>query len=1151
MESGDQDAPTQKRLRLDSVNPVYNGLPPPPPQSQPARHPAHPTSVQASSPPARHYPPHSLPPPTHHYPPAGQAHYAGPQPSPSLPPSDIRAYSDPRNIPSPRLRTHGLAGPHVTLSTRNIPQDSISTYRPPTTPQASSAAPDSQSSRSTSVDAKAGMEHGGHQAPWPMNVEHRHNSNGTNGYSPAMSPPNHNEPPFHPPALPPGQHYAQPANAYASSPYMSQYASQQQVRRKQVRATQACNHCRSRKQKCDEARPCQFCRENNFDCQYKDVPPPKQDRSMMQLQDGINHISDTLNSFIEGINAWKQSVESRLAQPSAAGPTVPISNHPSPNHVFGFRGSMSEQSGSGMPTPVQGRAQLRRVSSMKTESPIVPQSRISPVRAHTSTPIKQEGVFAAPQPPATPAESVATENMQLVGGAFRARTGLQSDHTTPAHQLLDEWPAMKNFYSGIQPVKEMVANGVIDYPMQLEQERGLIRVWGVGEGRDLNDGTQGSSPSISSPESINESAAPSPSPNNEGIWGAPPVDHSSPSTMSGGTPRDYQGTEGSVIFEGPGGLGIDGKPVFHSKVLNRLLGSYLHHVHSMHPFLNPNKLGKMIKEFSETYSPDLRPPNVLSPGIPANYLNPGVKRKRSGSTFTDHFLSSKEKGNTIERSLRNAIILLVLALGKVCEWRRPLPAPYNDRNPLSRGDWGYPQESPRSSNDSFGEDSDGRLRNIDLLPGMAYYAYASDILGNQQGGNTVAHAQAHLLAALYQGQFARVLESWSWINNACRICLVLVKADFSKISRDALFSTISNPPADPPDPDTPAAKEAIREAAKEEYRLNLVKCVYWTCLQLESDILAEMSSLPATEISKYQDKIAYPTGVYGSFEDVQDSDTDRNHSATNPEANITMWIYSSQIHLRVILNEAHNTLYGKSGNKNLENLREVAGAARVHADVLKRWRDLLPPVLSWDDNAIPATDMNIARLRAKYYGGRYMILRPFLYISVHGLALPPRAPIASSSQNSSPAAPADSFASSNGTNTFRDIMELSPDQDEILDIAFHCIDSAIQSTIAFDRTGADPDAPYVDYSSIRKGRPILTNIFGTLHAQFGNMIVLAAVLESQLQPRIQEKTKLNRQNLIRLFRRTIDILKEVAPNSPILAMDLRILEKVKTQLRLE
>lgn len=82
--------------------------------------------------------------------------------------------------------------------------------------------------------------------------------------------------PFHPPPPPPQTPQYNQAS-YAPGPYIGQYAGAAgpPVRRKQVRATQACNHCRTRKQKCDEARPCQFCRENNFDCQYKDVPPPK------------------------------------------------------------------------------------------------------------------------------------------------------------------------------------------------------------------------------------------------------------------------------------------------------------------------------------------------------------------------------------------------------------------------------------------------------------------------------------------------------------------------------------------------------------------------------------------------------------------------------------------------------------------------------------------------------------------------------------------------------------------------------------------------------------------------------------------------------------------------------------------------------------
>jgi hypothetical protein len=150
------------------------------------------------------------------------------------------------------------------------------------------------SSRSTSVsisvDVKSQpqppMEHGGHQPPWSISHDH-HPPNGSIPKRDAhdISPSHTNEAPYHAPPPPPCQQYPQPVTpSYAQAPYMNDYGSQaQQMRRKQVRATQACNHCRSRKQKCDEARPCQFCRENNFDCQYKDAPPPKYVTSKLSL----------------------------------------------------------------------------------------------------------------------------------------------------------------------------------------------------------------------------------------------------------------------------------------------------------------------------------------------------------------------------------------------------------------------------------------------------------------------------------------------------------------------------------------------------------------------------------------------------------------------------------------------------------------------------------------------------------------------------------------------------------------------------------------------------------------------------------------------------------------------------------------------------
>ncbi|KAF2195515.1 hypothetical protein K469DRAFT_681823 [Zopfia rhizophila CBS 207.26] len=1112
MEGGDPDAPTQKRPRLDSVNPVYNGLPPPPHpphQVQPTRHP----TAQASSPtPTRHYPPHSLPPPSQSYPPPG--HFPGPSPSPSLPPSDIRTLADPRNIPSPGQRAHGAAGPPVTLPARTISQDSISTYsRQPVTPQ--SSAPDPQTSRSTSGEAKPppGMDHGGHQAPWPMNPEHRHNGSMSNGYA-VVSPPHEQ---YQPPPMAPNQHFGQPVNAYPPGPYMGpaqQYQGQAQVRRKQVRATQACNNCRSRKQKCDEQRPCQFCKENNYECQYKDVPPPKQDRTMMQLQESVNNVSEMLKTFVEGFNSWKDSVESRIPASSASEArdniTVGFNHHATPSVVQGHvtRDYQGEQSGSGMPTPMQGR----RVADMiKTESPTVQNLNVSPIPAHSATPIKQDTILAPPQPPATPADSVRTDTTQQLGEPARDRTGLLSDHTTPAHQLLEDWPSMQSFCNNIPYFKKLLSTPckLSDYPMQLERNRGLIRVWGVGEGYDLNDGAQGPG----SPDS-NNSDAPSPAAR-EGLWG--PRDASSPSTMSIETPRDH-----------PGGLNPDGTLKLDQETVFKLLRSYQENMHTLHPFLDPSRLKVMVNSFVKTYGSD--PRTALSPdsAVPS-HVHVGIKRKRSTSTFGDLYSPAGDRGSPgpIEKSLRNALVLLVLALGKVCEYKQPLPAPQGDR-----AFWSSNRGSPHSSNLSLvGDDSDPRPRNIDHMPGMAYFSYATDILGNQQGGNTIAHAQANLLAALYLGQFARVLESWSWISNACRVCLILIKADMVKISRKALFEQ-QPPPKFPP---------------KEEYRLNLVKCVYWTCLQLESDILAEISTLPPSGISRYQDDIAYPTGVFEHLPDAKGYDDNSEHDRI-------MYYYSTQIHLRVILNEAHNGLYRSADRRNLSgldsnNLKEVAKTAKIHADILGSWRNLLPPPHQWEDEDPPATDINVARLRAKYYGGLYMILRPFLFIAVHEIELPPGPPISSalSSHTSSPAAVGEPGA----TPTMpRSLMDLTSDQESVVDIAFRCINSAIASTVAFDRVGAVPTANYEFCDDIAPRRLIVTNILGTLHAQFGNVLVLAAVYKSRLRP-LLPNDRLNRATMRLLFKRTIKVLRQVAPNSPILEMDVQILENVRSILRLD
>ncbi|KAE8155544.1 hypothetical protein BDV40DRAFT_118323 [Aspergillus tamarii] len=86
-----------------------------------------------------------------------------------------------------------------------------------------------------------------------------------------------------------------------------------------------------------------------------------------------------------------------------------------------------------------------------------------------------------------------------------------------------------------------------------------------------------------------------------------------------------------------------------------------------------------------------------------------------------------------------------------------------------------------------------------------------------------------------------------------------------------------------------------------------------------------------------------------------------------------------------------------------------------------------------------------------------------------------------------------------------------------------CVDSAIQSTVAFDGI---------------KGRPVMTNIFGTSHAQFGNMLVLSATYMSNISELV------DRDELERLLKRTINFLLQSRYISPTLRADARILTEI-------
>ncbi|OWY50690.1 c6 zinc finger-like protein [Alternaria alternata] len=945
------------------------------------------------------------------------------------------------------------------------------------------------------------MEHSRHHQSWAINHERYPNDSTSHGNGHAL------RPGARPEGLP---YYFQPppsAQRHAPlAPFTVQildYGTAPQAQAKQVRVTQACSQCRSRKQKCSDIRPCQYCKESNLDCEDTDVLLPKQDRMMMQLQKSVKGVSDRLSQLVDQFDGWKSCVDSRL--PPSQNHEI-MSKHASPE--ASFPAPLRENDTSGWPAHIQRREHVGRVNSaLEMESPIVPHSSMMlPLGAQASVSVKQE---------------LQTERSHVTEKSLAERMGLQGDHTTPAHMLLDEWQQMSIFCVSIPYLRDLVDKGleVSDYPMQLEQDRGLLRIWGVGEGRDSDDGAQGPG----SPESSTDSEAPSPAPVREGLWGYPSSEVLAGTKVLSSTPREYFPPKPRQ----ENGLGADGRPDLRRHVMFDLLRSYMEIMHIFHPFMEENRLRRMFNDFSDQYSPDATPLNAHSPA-PVH----GVKRKRSESNLEG--LPSRR--GEIERSLCNAIILLVLALGKVCSYKDPLPAPQDDPHPHVRSERGYIRDSPHPkgsfSNFNSNISDENCPKNIDLLPGLAYYAYATDILGNQQGGNTVAHAQAMLLAALFFSQYARVLESWSWISNACRVVLVLIKADYTKLLRVN-------------------SERRPTWSSEERYRINSILYVYWTALQLESDLLAEMSTLPPSGISRYQSEIMYPEGVNENRSQDEVSNSVRQNDGVNASSRegLIMKLYYSQSFLRVVLNAAHDALYspGRRIDFGPTSFNEIANHARTHMETLESWRKLLTPELVWSDDEYPSTDLNIARVRAKYYGGLYMMLRPYLRIASHTLSFsPPPSSTTGVAQHSLPS-PYGSAAPN------RNVQMVDPNegQRKIIIIACRCINAAIQSTIAFDRVGEEPGSQYHYFQPTRRKRLIVTNIFGTLHAQFGNMLVLVSVYKSKLYLLLPSDTWLTRDNLIALLKRTIAVISEEAQNSPILRMDLEILRNVQKQQGLE
>ncbi|RMZ92572.1 hypothetical protein DV736_g180, partial [Chaetothyriales sp. CBS 134916] len=960
-------------------------------------------------------------------------------------------------------------------------------YPPPPSREGAVYPPDPAYSRQNSVSgpSRSPAEPPRHQYPAPVSTPHESPYYAPPGlpdyarpphaYGPPEHQPNGNHAPLHvqtgpdmmhaaPGGLPPPHlGYGPPPSAGpppTPGSYPWQYDDRTQ-RRRPVRAAQACDSCRQRKAKCDEGRPeCQHCKDNNLKCTYREIPPQKSEKQVLAITERLENLSDQISQLASNQKAQDDKLDSFLRSLNGQRALLLENSTLSPSHepAASIEAAKSAQS-----------AQMKREDS---------QTRQTPQDVNIS--------FISDRPVADDGDAQLEFSMPL-------------EHTTGVHNLM-EWPSIRAL---IPP------NQSITYVMDTESSRGVLRLYGCGEGEDKGDGHEGApSPAQSTSSEGRRTDDETSSLSSQSIWG------------NGQLPVQALVAEKHTAKDHVGGLSPSGGLMLDSQAVDKYFRVYMENMHILHPFLEPKVMRNMVHTFKRKYSWDLK-------GVQAAV---GHKRKRdmadspssldeSATNYRGSRTSAAhpEASANIEHSVANAIILLVLALGKICLYKSALPGPvstawvrtattpqhvyYSDLPP--RTTVSTPSSPFKEGTDVNGGTAHGQAKNMDVIPGLAYFAKAADILGEFPGGADISHVQANLLAGLYMGQLARIFPSHHYISVACHACQILIKSTEYKEGK-------------------------TNEQKMSKSRRNLINFAFWSCLQLESDILAEVD-LPPSGITRYEGRQhqEMPTGI-------------TLDAITEPGGhNDILRFYSYQVQLRRTMNDIHSMLYGK-GKKAMDTKNLTFSLIDILDENMENWRSMLGD-WDWDDDKHESADINVARMRAKYYGGKYIIHRPCLqWLLTDSVPVIPGSQHSGSPYRTQASPPFGSMLQPGYSPPGKGPAgtEMGPPEKvadgrshpRVLESAKQCVEAAIRSTTAFDSVPP---------------RPIITNIFGTAHAQFGNMLVLSATFTSSRK----ELRDLISESLIRkLLDRTIKLLHDNAKISPVLAKDANILRHVRSKI---
>ncbi|KAG5804196.1 hypothetical protein H9Q74_007722 [Fusarium xylarioides] len=882
-------------------------------------------------------------------------------------------------------------------------------------------------------------------------------------------------PSFPPPTPVPHQTPYEQHGGYPSTPhepFYSIYSTSVPAKKKNTRASQACDSCRQLKAKCDETKPCKTCKEKGVECKYRDPVPKATDKAQADILEGLGSVQTSLNSIMSHLGRFDQrliKMESLL-----------------PKHLA--------------------------TSALKTESSVEDEYKRAPASPYVANgasvdPYYNDAHRDHPSSEPMPLRMMAEDEMEVEPGppVPPGEPAIPINHTTLAGLLL-EWPSIRELTK--HHVEREGVRYISEYPISQEQNRGVLIVYGRGEdshpSRHVREPTDHGN--LDMADDSSDMASPSPAAD----WGQ----------LGGLSPPDQVEYKGGVL--------VDGNPDFSESKVWAYVESFKENILNMHPIIQPKLLDYWVRHFLDNLpasqprsaKPQTSKPTFAVGGGSSTPEAAGSKRKRSpGPDSSEPPTPAPQRIGRPDRSIHTALVLTVLALGKVCLHRDNVPDVVHPTEPLpphgspalrngaippspNQGSPpGYsshshssglpsPKEqdrnihSRRSSIHGTGAFRSGYSlkKNYEVIPGLEYFAYATDILGNHTGAyNNMKNVYANIFAGLYHGQLGRPMESFAFIHRASHKLQVIMRPSLDKMRRIKRNS------------------EFIQET-----KYNQLALTFWTCLQLESDLIAEMQ-LPPSGLLSYEDDMPHPNMslLEGFNQRILDS-------------------YPGQLYLRTHLNSIHRMFYApedpaKPGKDKFRNVGVVSDAVSgMH------W---VAPSFAFREDDPPADDILAARLRAKYWGAQVITYRPFIRQilqfshSIKNHASSPNFPSVSSEFRQDITAPViHPKARTHG--------DIDP---QVVELAKKGIKALIESTRAFHGLG--------------DRRPIITNIFGTAHAQWGNLLILSAAFRDPIL-----HTYVDEELLRTLLHKTIQFLRQSATATSALRTDMHILEGLQRDL---